>query len=215
MKRLHLKFFLCFLAFVVPLVAYDFKACERKAELSMERVGNTYGIAIRSLEQNASKVALFVYSPKTKPQNYKILKHDPFVGMYLLEPKGVLEPIDLKTIQKEILEDEMASVTPSNSVSGKIATRMQSPIDFATLNTPTFQNSLISTVCDHIYGIGIGKNAFIEKEYLERFLKSDWIYYGDIGVRVVENGDGEVEVSVIDPFFKKQSFYVWRCDCFY
>lgn len=206
MKRLHLKFFLCFLAFVVPLVAYDFKACERKAELSMERVGNTYGIAIRSLEQNASKVALFVYSPKTKPQNYKILKHDPFVGMYLLEPKGVLEPIDLKTIQKEILEDEMASVTPSNSVSGKIATRMQSPIDFATLNTPTFQNSLISTVCDHIYGIGIGKNAFIEKEYLERFLKSDWIYYGDIGVRVVENGDGEVEVSVIDPFFKNNPF---------
>ncbi|WP_299548857.1 PDZ domain-containing protein [uncultured Helicobacter sp.] len=190
------------LCFSIPSFAYDFKACEKKASLSMERVGSTYGIAIKSL---GTKVVLFVYSPKQKPRGYKVLKHDPFVGMYLLESKGTLEPVNIKAIQKEILEDEMASVTPRDSVSGKIATRMQSPIDFATLNTPTFQNSLISTVCDHIYGIGIGENAFIEKAYLERFINSDSIYYGDIGVRVVQNNQA-VEVSIVDPFFKKNPF---------
>lgn len=122
--------------------------------------------------------------------------------MYLLESKGALEPINIKLINKEILEDEMASVNPKDSVSGKIATRMQSPIDFATLNTPTFQNSVISTVCDHIYGIGIGGNAFIEKAYLDRFVNSYSVYYGDIGVRVVENANA-VEVSIVDPFLKE------------
>ncbi|MBX7491351.1 DUF7488 domain-containing protein [Helicobacter turcicus] len=187
--------------------AYDFDACEKKAALSMERVGRTYGIAIESLgKQNPSKAVLFVYSPKQKPHGYKVLKHDPFVGMYLLESKGTLEPINIKAIQKEILEDEMASINPKDSVSGKIATRMQSPIDFATLNTPTFQNSLISTVCDHTYGIGIGGNAFIEKAYLDRFVHSDEIYYGDIGVRVVQNSENAVEVNIVDPFFQKNPF---------
>ncbi|EEO26110.1 DUF7488 domain-containing protein [Helicobacter winghamensis] len=190
------------LCFGVSSFAYDFKACEKRAALSMERVGSTYGVAIDSL---GTKAVLFVYSPKQEPRGYKVLKHDPFVGMYLLESKGALEPINLKIINKEILEDEMASVNPKDSVSGKIATRMQSPIDFATLNTPTFQNSLISTICDHIYGIGIGGNAFIEKAYLDRFVNSDSVYYGDIGVRVVENASG-VEVSVVDPFFKKNPF---------
>lgn len=181
----------------------------------MERVGNTYGIAIKRLGDftkeseislTPSKVALFVYSPHSTPKGYKILKHDPFVGMYLLESKNELLPISLRSINKEILEDEMASILPQEGVSGKIQTRMQSPIDYATLNTPTFQNSLISTVCDHIYGIGIGKNQFIEKAYLERFVYSDSVYYGDIGVRVFQNSEDRVEVNLIDPFFSANPF---------
>lgn len=199
----------------LPLFAYDFEACRQKANLSMERVGNTYGIAIKPLGDSIkesentstpSKVALFVYSPQSTPKGYKILKHDPFVGMYLLESKNKLLPISLRSINQEILEDEMASILPTEGVSGKIQTRMQSPIDFATLNTPTFQNSLISTICDHIYGIGIGKNAFIEKAYLERFIQSDSIYYGDIGVRVFQNNNDRVEVNLIDPFFTANPF---------
>ncbi|TLD86507.1 PDZ domain-containing protein [Helicobacter sp. MIT 05-5294] len=203
------------LFFSLPLIAYDFEACRQKAMLSMERVGNTYGIAIKRLGDSAqdsqnnltpSKVALFVYSPKSTPKGYKILKHDPFIGMYLLESKTELLPISLRTINKEILEDEMASILPHDGVSGKIATRMQSPINYATLNTPTFQNSLISTVCDHIYGIGIGKNEFIEKAYLDRFILSDSVHYGDIGVRVFQNSDDRVEVNLIDPFFRANPF---------
>ncbi len=211
---------LCWLGYGIivlnlPLVAYDFEACKQKAVLSMERVGNTYGIAIKRLGDftkeseislTPSKVALFVYSPHSTPKGYKILKHDPFVGMYLLESKNELLPISLRSINKEILEDEMASILPQEGVSGKIQTRMQSPIDYATLNTPTFQNSLISTVCDHIYGIGIGKNQFIEKAYLERFVYSDSVYYGDIGVRVFQNSEDRVEVNLIDPFFSANPF---------
>lgn len=195
------------------LFAYDFEACKQKAMFSMERVNNTYGIAVKRLGNTTesetltpSKVALFVYSPKSAPKGYKILKHDPFLGMYLLESKSELLPISLRAIHKEILEDEMASILPLEGVSGKIQTRMQSPIDYATLNTPTFPNSLISTVCDHIYGIGIGKNEFIEKAYLERFIHSDSIYYGDIGVRVFQNNDDKVEVNLIDPFFPANPF---------
>lgn len=198
------KVFVFLFCLGVSLYAYDFEACEKKSSSFLEKVGNTYGVAIKAL--NKERAVLFVYSPRVKPKGYKILKHDPFVGMYLLESKRKLEPIALRTISKDIIEDEMASVTPYNSVSGKIATRMQSPIDFATLNVPTFNNSVISTVCEHIYGIGIGGNAFIEKDYLERFVNSDAVYYGDIGVRVELNPYGEVGVKVIDPFFKNNPF---------
>ena len=195
---------LMLLSVCAPLFAYDFKACEKRAELSMQRIGNTYGIAVQSILYN--KPVLFVYSPNATPRGYKILKHDPFVGMYLLETKRALEPVEIKAIHSEMLEDEIASVNPQNSVSGKIIRRMQSPIDYARLNTPTFQNSLMSTVCDSVYGIGIGRGYFIEKEYLERFLNSDSVYYGDIGVRVIQNADNAVEVNIVDPFFKGNPF---------
>ncbi len=190
------------------LFAYDFSACEAKAALSMEKIGQSYGIAIKPLQNNANlpaKSVLFFYSPNATPKGYKILKHDPFVGMYLLESKTPLTPISLREIDNGILEDEIASITPSNNVSGKIATRMQSPIDFATLNTPTFQNSLINTICEHNYGIGVGKNRFLEKKYLDRFVNNP-IYYGDIGIRVFQNPKDRVEVSLIDPFFENNPF---------
>ncbi|WP_104721557.1 DUF7488 domain-containing protein [Helicobacter mesocricetorum] len=186
------------------LFAYDFQACQDKSKLSLEKIGNDYAVAIESLDNKKAK--LFLYSPKTSPKGYNILKHDPFVGMYLLESKNNLTPISLRDITSKELGEEIASITPQANVSGKIQTLMQSPIDFATLNTPTFSNSLISTICDHIYGIGIGENKFIEKKYLERFLKNDSIYYGDIGIRVFQNNNDRVEVDVIDPFFKDNPF---------
>lgn len=133
------------------------------------KIGQSYGIAIKPLQKDAklpTKSILFFYSPNAAPKGYKILKHDPFLGFYLLESKTNLSPISLKEINNEMLEDETASITPANNVSGKISTRMQSPIDFATLNVPTFQNSLINTICEQSYGIGIGKNQFLEKSIL-------------------------------------------------
>ena len=153
----------------IKLVAYDFSTCQIKAVHSMEKIDQSYGIAIKPLKKNAklpAKSVLFFYSPNTTPKDYKILKHDPFLGFYLLESKTNLNPISLKEINSEMLEDEIASITPTHSVSGKIMTRMQSPVDFATLNVPTFQNSLINTICDQNYGIGIGKNQFLEKNNL-------------------------------------------------
>ncbi|TLE14986.1 PDZ domain-containing protein [Helicobacter apodemus] len=197
-------FFISLFVVFSQLFAYDFQACQDKSKLSLEKIGNDYAVAIESLNDKKSK--LFLYSPRTTPKGYNILKHDPFVGMYLLESKKNLTPVTLREITPQILEEEIASITPQDNISGKIQTLMQSPIDFATLNIPTFSNSLISTICDHIYGIGIGENKFIEKKYLERFLKSDSIYYGDIGIRVFENSNDRVEVDIIDPFFKNNPF---------
>ncbi|MDE5602657.1 MAG: PDZ domain-containing protein [Helicobacter sp.] len=203
-----MKYIICL--FILPslifsqLFAYDFQACQERSKLSLEKVGDKYAVAVESLDNKKSK--LFLYSPKKMPRDYNILKHDPFVGMYLLESKNNLTPITLREISSEVLEEEIASIIPEESISGKIQTLMQSPIDFATLNTPTFNNSIISTICDHIYGIGIGDNKFIEKKYLERFLKNDSIYYGDIGIRVFQNSNDRVAVDVIDPFFKNNPF---------
>lgn len=206
MKKILLL--ICSLILSVKLVAYDFSACQAKATLSMEKIGQSYGIAIKPLQKDAklpTKSILFFYSPNAAPKGYKILKHDPFLGFYLLESKTNLSPISLKEINNEMLEDETASITPANNVSGKISTRMQSPIDFATLNVPTFQNSLINTICEQSYGIGIGKNQFLEKKYLDRFINNP-IYYGDIGIRVFQNPQDRVEVNLIDPFFNNNPF---------
>ena len=197
-----LKIVFCFLLSITGIFAYDFKVCQKQASSSMEKVGSNYGVALRN---NNGEVVLFYYSPKITPRGYNILKHDPFVGMYLLRPKKKLKPLDIREINGDILEQEIASITPTQSVSGKISTLQQSPVDFASLNVPTFNNSILSTICDHVYGIGIGKNYFLEKKYIDRFLNNP-VYYGDIGIRVFDNNKDLVEVNVVDPFFKDNPF---------
>ncbi|PZT47918.1 PDZ domain-containing protein [Helicobacter valdiviensis] len=206
------KILLSSLATSLFVFGYDFSACSLKAKDSLEPINKSYGIAIAPLyEKDLNKTIpikskLFMYSPNETPKGYKILKHDPFLGMYLLESKSNLKPIKLLPISNAVLEEEMASITPKDNVSGKFQSFMQSPRSYATLNVPTFKNSLISTICDNVYGIGIGEGKFIDKKYLERFLNSKEIYYGDIGIRVKQNQEDFVEVSVIDPFFPKNPF---------
>lgn len=197
-----LKIIFCFILSITSVFAYDFIACQKQASSSMEKIGKEYGVA---LKDNNGEIVLFYYSPKVTPRGYTILKHDPFVGMYLLKPKKKLKPLNIREINGDILEQEIASITPTQSVSGKISTLQQSQIDFATLNVPTFNSSIISTICDHIYGIGIGNNYFLEKRYIDRFLNNP-IYYGDIGIRVFSNKEGLIEVNVVDPFFKDNPF---------
>lgn len=209
----HLKWFcimgLC-LGLSTEIFAYDFSACQVQAKKHTEKIGNTYGIALQPLNPKngntqPSKNVLFYYG-RNAPANYKVLKHDPFLGMFLLESKTNLIPIELRPIESKILEEEVASLTPKEFVSGKIETRMQSPRKFATLNVPTFNNSLITTICEHFYGIGVGGGNFIEKHYIDRFVQSPVIYYGDLGIRVFDNPQNEVEVNLIDPFFENNPF---------
>ena len=117
MKHKIFRIFFIFFFIEISTFAYDLTACQNKAALSMEKIGQSYGIAIQSLQKNSSpsKSILFFYSPKNPPKGYKILKHDPFVGMYLLESKTNLTPITLKQIDSKMLEDEIASITPTKS----------------------------------------------------------------------------------------------------
>lgn len=197
-----LKQILFIFIFISSVFAYDFKACQQKLSSSMEKIGLNYAVAISSKN---GKSILFYYSQKSMPKGYKIIKHDPFTGMYLLESNKKLTPIQIKEIDSDILEQEIASILPTKSVSGKINTRQQSPIDFATLNTPTFNASPLATVCDSVYGIGIGDSKFIEKKYIDRFVDNP-IYYGDIGIRVVQDHNGFIIVNLVDPFFKNNPF---------
>lgn len=153
-----------------------------------------------------SKAKLFYYSPNGAPAGYRVIKHDPFIGFFLLESKSELLPMPILPIGEDILEDEIASITPRESVSGKIVSLSRSPRHFALLNIPTFKNSFISSVCDRVYGIGLGEQLFLERHYLARFMKSLDVYYGDIGIRVILNEKNQVVADVIDPFFPNNPF---------
>lgn len=197
-----------FLLLNTSLFAYDFKNCQAQGKIHFEKIGKSYGIAIKSLNSETnkpSKSVLFFYGKKA-PMGYTIIKSDPFLGLHLLESKKKLIPIHLREIPSKILEEEIASLTPTSLVSGKIQTRMQSPRKYATLNVPTYANSALLTLCDQIYGIGIGNGKFIEKKYLDRFINSKKIYYGDLGIRVFNNKNNEVEVNLLDPYFPEIPF---------
>ena len=208
MKKIALIFVSVFALLNTNIFAYDFNSCQEKAKTHFEKIGDSYGVAIKSLNpasKKPSKAVLFYYGKKA-PQGYKVLKSDLFLGMHLLESKKNLTPITIRSIESKILEEEIASLTPASLVSGKIQTRMQSPRKYATLNVPTFKNSLLITLCEQFYGIGIGDGKFIEKKYLDRFLNAKEIYYGDLGIRVFDNANNEVEVKLIDPFFPNMPF---------
>lgn len=132
-------FFISLFVVFSQLFAYDFQACQDKSKLSLEKIGNDYAVAIESLNDKKSK--LFLYSPRTTPKGYNILKHDPFVGMYLLESKKNLTPVTLREITPQILEEEIASITPQDNISGKIKPLCKAPL---TLQPLIFQPLVIA-----------------------------------------------------------------------
>ena len=84
MKHKILRIFFIFFFIEISTFDYDFTACQNKAALSMEKIGQSYGIAIQSLQKDSSptKLMLFFYAHRNPPMGYKIVKHDLFVGMY-------------------------------------------------------------------------------------------------------------------------------------
>lgn len=172
----------------------DFSECQKRVSKSLIEISkNEYALLI---DKNRA-----IYYSKTKPKSGYILKHDPFLGLYLLSVESEEKPLE---ISLNYQNKELAVITKDNYEIGKIM-RVGSPVSFAKFSTKTAPNSIIASICYQVHGLGIGGNEFIEAKYIAKFLERETITYADMGIEFYEDNNGVV-VSLVDIFFPNNPF---------
>lgn len=180
--------------------SYDYSHCVKYFKAASTPIDSSYAISLKV----GTKQHHILYA-KTPPKNVKILKADPFVGLYLLALPATkqsyeLLPLDTRTLNDKKLSLISASHAPSI---GHIIKRQNGFMDYARFSNKTSQNGVLGNICYQIYGLGVGNNGFIEKKYIDRFLNQKSAYYGDLGIRFYSQ---KPIVSFIDPFFPNNPF---------
>lgn len=169
-----------------------FDSCRQKVIDARVIDGNSLHIPLK----NDQKLIFSTTTP-----NAKIIKHDPYLSLYLVEDKnGFKYPFRINTNQS------LGSFGVDNSsvIEGKIVKRQVGLNSFALFSEPLSAPSLLLNSCCAIEGI-VTERGIIEKEYIERFLEADNVSYGDFGIRVTDVGS-DIVVYSSNPFIKDNGF---------
>lgn len=136
----------------------------------------------------------------TRP-NTKIIKHDPYLSLYLVEDKKNFKyPFRLNMNQSL----GTFGVDNNSVIEGRIIKKQVGLNSFATFSEPLSAPSLLLNSCCALEGI-VTPQGIIEKEYIAHFLNSKKVAYGDFGIRVKDSGS-TVTVSSSNPFLKENLF---------
>lgn len=181
-------------------LAYDYSHCVKYFKAASTPVDSSYAISLK-----VGTTQHHILYAKTPPKNVKILKADPFVGLYLLALPETKQSYELLPLDKRTLNDKKLAIISANHAPsiGHITKRQNGFIDYAGFSNKTSQNGVLGNICYQIYGLGVGNNGFIEKKYIDRFLHQKSAYYGDLGIRFYSQ---KPIVSFIDPFFPNNPF---------
>lgn len=188
---------------VTPIFAYDYSHCTKYFNAASTPVGSSNAV---SIEYNKKQLHL-MYSPST-PKNAKIIKADPFIGLYLIDAPHTKQSYNLLPLDARTLNDKnLVFISRNKPQKGYITKRQNGFVNYASFSAPVQQNSVLGNICYQIYGIGTGGNHFIEKKYIDRFLNQKTPYYGDLGIRFLPNPQKAI-VDVIDPFYPNNPFRI-------
>ncbi|MCK9492581.1 MAG: PDZ domain-containing protein [Sulfurimonas sp.] len=192
MLRLAFALSLLFLNLFACKGGYD--SCKLKITHSKAIQNSTISVAVA----NNKRLIHSAHQP-----NAKILKHDVFLNLYLVEAKDKFKhPFN---INNHLLLG-VASVDEKSAIEGKIQKRQVGLNDFATFSQKTQVPALLLNSCCTFEGV-VTSRGIIEKVYLERFLSSNSSDYGDVGIRV-SDAKKKVTIDRVDPFYKKNPFKV-------
>ncbi|PAF53731.1 hypothetical protein BKH42_04330 [Helicobacter sp. 13S00482-2] len=192
--------FLLFIAFFGEVFGHDFSHCVTYYSEATSAVANSRSVSIKT---SAGDLAL-IFSP-TPLEGIKIIKADPFVGLYLVQSKKTRYSYHFKPIDSYVKNIELSGIALKYSKKGQILKTQKGFTHYAEFSSPIPRNGIIGNICYQIYGIGVGGKYFIDKKYLDRFLKEKSAYYGDIGIRVIQK-DKYILVNQVDPFFQDNPF---------
>ncbi len=190
MLRLFVLFELLFISLYACEGSYT--SCINKIKDSKALLYNRPSIVI----QNKQRI-IFTHSIP----NAAVLKYDPFLHLYLVKDKQNFEyPFDLDMN----LQLHTAIVNTKEAKEGKFLKEQVGLNSFAKYSHSFATPALILNSCCVLEGIATA-DGVIQKEYLKHFMNSKDLSYGDIGIRVADEG-GLVVVNANDPFMKNNPF---------
>ena len=169
-----------------------------------QKLRDSHSISHNQLSIPVAKHTRLIYS-RTQPKG-TVIKHDPFLSLYLVkDPKGFAYPFHSNA--KLLLG--VALVDNRHAVEGKI-TKHQVGLDhLAQFSEKMPFPSVLLTSCCSLEGIATPR-GIIERPYIEHFLKTKKVEYGDIGIRV-QDDNKLVLVRSINPFLAHNPFLVDDC----
>ena len=192
------------LCFAVLLSFMSIQACEGGFDSCIAKIKDSHAIQGNRLSISLLNNQKLLYSQTTP--NQKILKHDPFLSLYLVEEKNNFK---YPFVMNNHLSLGNAGVNEKFAIEGKIREHQIGLNQFARFNEALFAPALLLNSCCSFEGI-VTPQGIIEKAYIQRFIESSENSYGDIGVRVQER-DKKVYIIAIDPFLEKNPFMIGDC----
>lgn len=178
---------------------FNLYGCAGGYNSCINKVKHSKSIQYKTLQIPISKHKRLVYS-LTKPKA-KILKHDPFLALYLVEDKkGFKYPFKINMRYPS----GTAIITNTRAYETRILKRQIGLNEFAQTRVKKIFPALLTNSCCSLEGI-VTERGIIEKAYIKRFIDKRDIRYGDIGIRVKDTKKGIV-VTSYDPFMKNNPF---------
>lgn len=188
----------------VSFLFLNLYACKGGYASCVAKVNDSHAIQKNALFIPISKNRRLVYR-QSKP-HAKILKHDPFLSLYLIEDKHPFAyPFDINMR----LQLGSAMVTKRSAREGRFVYNQIGLNTLAQYSEPLLYPALLSSSCCSLEGI-VTQGGIIQKEYLKHFVTSKNSEYGDIGIRV-KNEKAFVIVTASDPFMKNNRFQTGDC----
>ena len=186
------------------LLFLNLYACKGGYDSCKNKINDSNSLSNKTLQIPVKKNKLLIFS-RTTP-NKTILKHDPFLSLYLVEDKkGFKYPFNINYR----LTLGTACVNKSEAVEGKILKNQVGLNSFAIFGERVTVPSLLLTSCCSLEGI-VTPQGIIEKEYIDRFIKIKKVSYSDIGIRVVDEKK-LIIINTINPFMRGNPFKVGDC----
>lgn len=174
-------------------------ACEGGYDSCKQKVIDSNTIVGQTLEIPVAENKRLIYS--SKAPKFKVLKSDPFLGLYLIEDTTGFEyPFRINTGYPS----GIAAVNKTSAHEGKIIKRQTGVTTLALFDKKVSTPSILTNSCCSLEGI-VTPNGIIEKEYIERFLSVSDTSYGDIGIDVKDTKEGVI-VNAFNPFVKNNPF---------
>ena len=143
--------------------------------------------------------AAVIYDKKNPLDKKDYIKFDPYLGLYLVKPgftlRGafMLDELDSKQdMWVMTLEESITNMGHIKSFGSELG-------QFDELSFNTGRAGMLVCDCASMVGISLGDDKFIPNRYLKHFMRYDDVYYGDIGVKFIEN-NGTIKVLSANPF---------------
>lgn len=189
---------------LLNLFLFNLYACKGGYDSCKLKINDSNTILSNSISIPINKKQRLIYSKSTP--NAKILKHDPFLNLYLVEDtKSFKYPFRIN------MNDPlgMASVNNSDAIEGKITREQVGLNSLALFSEVISYPSILTNSCCSLEGI-VTPEGIIEKEYIHRFLTAKDTRYSDMGIRVKDNKNC-VEVLSVDPYYLENPFKKGDC----
>ena len=183
------------LFFVLNLLLLNLYACKGGYTSCIKKINDATTIQKNSLSIPIRKDVRLVYS-KCKP-NAKILKHDPFLSLYLIEDKSGF-PYNFEINMRQQLG--VAVVSKTQAKEGKITRKQVGLNSLAAFSETVSVPALLTSSCCSLEGI-VTPDGIIQRDYIKRFISSSSADYSDIGIRVHDE-KGYVIVIASNPYIQ-------------